>query len=58
MLADMAIQRMANLAIVVDDLDAAVTFFGELGMELEGRGPGRRLSGPYHRTGRHAERDR
>jgi hypothetical protein len=39
MLADMAIQRMANLAIVVDDLDAAVTFFGELGMELEGRGP-------------------
>ena len=39
MLADMAIQRMANLAIVVDDLDAAVTFFGELGMELECRGP-------------------
>jgi catechol 2,3-dioxygenase-like lactoylglutathione lyase family enzyme len=39
MLADVAIQRMANLAIVVDDLDAAVTFFGELGMKLEGRGP-------------------
>jgi hypothetical protein len=37
MLADMAIQRMANLAIV-DDLDAAATFFGELGMELEGKG--------------------
>jgi predicted enzyme related to lactoylglutathione lyase len=35
----MAIQRMANLAIVIDDLDVAGTFFGELGMELEGRGP-------------------
>jgi len=36
MLADMAIQRMDNIAIVVDDLDAAVAFFTELGMELEG----------------------
>jgi catechol 2,3-dioxygenase-like lactoylglutathione lyase family enzyme len=33
----MAIVRMDNVAIVVDDLDAAVTFFTELGMELEGR---------------------
>ena len=33
----MAIQRMDNVAIVVDDLDAAVAFFTELGMELEGR---------------------
>jgi catechol 2,3-dioxygenase-like lactoylglutathione lyase family enzyme len=32
----MAIQRMDNVAIVVDDLDAAVAFFIELGMELEG----------------------
>jgi catechol 2,3-dioxygenase-like lactoylglutathione lyase family enzyme len=32
----MAIQRMDNVAIVVDDLDAAVAFFTELGMELEG----------------------
>jgi catechol 2,3-dioxygenase-like lactoylglutathione lyase family enzyme len=37
MLADMAIQRMDNVAIVVDDLDAAVAFFTELGMELEGK---------------------
>jgi catechol 2,3-dioxygenase-like lactoylglutathione lyase family enzyme len=33
----MTIQRMDNVAIVVDDLDAAVAFFAELGMELEGR---------------------
>ena len=38
MLSDMAIQRMDNVAIVVDDLDAAVAFFTELGMELEGKG--------------------
>ena len=31
----MTIQQMANVAIVVDDLDAAVAFFTELGMELE-----------------------
>jgi catechol 2,3-dioxygenase-like lactoylglutathione lyase family enzyme len=29
---------MDNVAIVVDDLDAAVAFFTELGMGLEGRG--------------------
>jgi len=34
----MTIQRMDNVAVVVDDLDAAVAFFTELGMELEGRG--------------------
>ena len=38
MVADMTIQRMDNVAIVVDDLDAAVAFFTELGMELEGKG--------------------
>ncbi|MFI6311172.1 hypothetical protein ACIBEK_13755 [Nocardia fusca] len=32
----MAIQRMDNVLIVVEDLDA---FFVELGMELEGKGP-------------------
>ena len=37
MLADVTIQRMNNVAIVVDDLDAAVAFFTELGMELEGK---------------------
>ena len=38
MLGDMTIQRMDNVAIVVEDLDAAVAFFTELGMELEGKG--------------------
>ncbi|MEV7420711.1 VOC family protein [Streptomyces sp. NPDC089919] len=33
----MAVQRMDNVGIVVEDLDAAVAFFLELGMELEGR---------------------
>ncbi|MDT0377430.1 VOC family protein [Streptomyces sp. DSM 42041] len=33
----MSIQRMDNVAIVVEDLDAAVEFFTALGMELEGR---------------------
>jgi catechol 2,3-dioxygenase-like lactoylglutathione lyase family enzyme len=37
MVGDVAIQRMDNVAIVVDDLDAAVRFFAELGLELEGR---------------------
>src|SRR3954468_23249086 len=32
----MAIQRMDNVLIVVDDLEAATAFFAELGMELEG----------------------
>ncbi|MBD7981963.1 VOC family protein [Oerskovia merdavium] len=35
----MAIQRLDNIGIVVADLDAAVAFFVELGMELEGRAP-------------------
>ncbi|SDK98027.1 VOC family protein [Streptomyces indicus] len=39
----MAIQRMDNVGIVVDDMDAAVAFFVELGMELEGR---TEVSGP------------
>lgn len=33
----MAILRMDNVAIVVDDLDAAIAFFTELGMEVDGR---------------------
>lgn len=32
----MAIQRMDNVGIVVDDLEATIAFFVELGMELEG----------------------
>lgn len=33
----MALKRMDNVGIVVEDLDAAIDFFGELGLELEGR---------------------
>ncbi|MGN6817991.1 MAG: VOC family protein [Sphingomonas sp.] len=33
----MALKRMDNVGIVVEDLDAAVDFFRELGLELEGR---------------------
>jgi catechol 2,3-dioxygenase-like lactoylglutathione lyase family enzyme len=32
------IQQMHNVGIVVDDLKAAIAFFVELGMELEGEG--------------------
>src|SRR2546423_9231515 len=32
----MTIERMDNVLIVVDDLEAAKAFFAELGMELEG----------------------
>src|SRR5919107_1761505 len=35
----MAIKRMDNVLIVVEDLDAVIAFFVELGMELEGKGP-------------------
>jgi catechol 2,3-dioxygenase-like lactoylglutathione lyase family enzyme len=35
----MKILRMDNVLIVVDDLDAVIAFFVELGMELEGKGP-------------------
>jgi catechol 2,3-dioxygenase-like lactoylglutathione lyase family enzyme len=33
----MAIQRMDNVGIVVDDLPATIAFFSELGLELEGQ---------------------
>jgi catechol 2,3-dioxygenase-like lactoylglutathione lyase family enzyme len=33
----MTIKRMDNVGIVVEDLDNAIAFFTELGMELEGR---------------------
>jgi catechol 2,3-dioxygenase-like lactoylglutathione lyase family enzyme len=35
----MTIQRMDNVGVVVDDLEAATAFFVELGMELEGEMP-------------------
>jgi len=34
----MALQRMDNVGIVVDDLAETIEFFQELGLELEGRG--------------------
>lgn len=34
----MALKRMDNVGIVVDDLETAIDFFAELGLELEGRG--------------------
>jgi catechol 2,3-dioxygenase-like lactoylglutathione lyase family enzyme len=35
----MSVERMDNVGIVVVDLDAAITFFTELGLVLEGRMP-------------------
>ena len=35
----MAVKRMDNVGIVVENLDAAIEFFGELGLVLEGRMP-------------------
>ncbi|HEV2886671.1 MAG TPA: VOC family protein [Jatrophihabitans sp.] len=40
----MTIQRMDNVAIIVADLEAAIAFFVELGMELEGKA---QIEGPY-----------
>jgi catechol 2,3-dioxygenase-like lactoylglutathione lyase family enzyme len=40
----MTLQRMDNVLIVVDDLEAAKAFFAELGMELEGE---TQLEGPW-----------
>jgi catechol 2,3-dioxygenase-like lactoylglutathione lyase family enzyme len=39
----MAIQRMDHVSVVVGDLEAAIAFFVELGMELEGEAP---IEGP------------
>lgn len=33
----MAVKRMDNMGIVVEDLGKTIDFFGELGLELEGR---------------------
>ena len=35
----MSVKRMDSVGIVVEDLDAAIEFFTELGLELEGRAP-------------------
>ena len=39
----MTILRMDHVSVVVDDLEDAIAFFGELGMELEGKAP---IEGP------------
>ena len=36
-IARMALERMDNVGIVVDDLEVTIAFFRELGLELEGR---------------------
>ena len=40
----MTIQRMDHVGVVVDDLEAAIAFFVELGMELEGEAT---VEGPW-----------
>jgi len=40
----MTIQRMNHVGVVVDDLEAAIAFFVELGMELEGEAA---VEGPW-----------
>jgi catechol 2,3-dioxygenase-like lactoylglutathione lyase family enzyme len=39
MLGEMTILRLDHVGVVVDDLEAAIAFFVELGMELEGEAP-------------------
>ena len=40
----MAVQSMHHVSVVVNDLEGAIAFFGELGMELEGQAP---IEGDY-----------
>jgi len=35
----MTVKRMDNVSIVVEDIDGAIEFFTELGLDLEGRAP-------------------
>src|SRR5512140_397799 len=35
----MTVMRMDNVGIVVEDIDTAIEFFTELGLDLEGRAP-------------------
>ena len=54
----MTVKRMDNIGIVVEDLDAAIEFFTELGLELEGARPNRRRLGRWrHWIARHARRN-
>jgi catechol 2,3-dioxygenase-like lactoylglutathione lyase family enzyme len=51
----MTVKRMDNVGIVVVDLDAAIGFFKELGLDLEGRAP---IEGDWadRVTGLHSQR--
>lgn len=51
----MTVKRMDNVGIVVEDLDAAIDFFTELGLQLEGR---MRIEGDWagRVTGVHGQR--
>lgn len=40
----MTIQQMHHVSVVVDDLEDAIAFFAELGMEREGKAP---IEGPW-----------
>src|SRR5215216_577088 len=40
----MTVLRMDNVGIVVEDMDAAIAFFEEIGLQLEGRGT---FDGPW-----------
>ena len=40
----MAIRRMDHVSVVVDDLEAAIAFFADLGMQLQGEA---RIEGPW-----------
>jgi catechol 2,3-dioxygenase-like lactoylglutathione lyase family enzyme len=51
------VKRMDNVGIVVEDLDAAIEFFTELGLILEGRAPIEGLGRRRHGASRHARRD-
>ena len=42
----MTVKRMDNVGIVVEDIDAAIEFFTELGLNLEGRAPIQKGTGP------------
>jgi catechol 2,3-dioxygenase-like lactoylglutathione lyase family enzyme len=42
----MALKRMDNVGIVVDDLGGTIDFFRELGLELEKGGPRSKENGP------------
>lgn len=50
----MAIKRMVNVGIGMEDIDAAIEFFAELGLELEGRAQGQMACGVLVRKRRHA----